>query len=232
MGFTSHRALEARLSIVPRTGRSVNSCIPSSVGGRIINQTIEAGSRRHPLTSDTDEKHKQDKCIYFEEESTRGLSGRWECGHWRALFVLLYFNKHQIQTRLGDFSFQNVRAGSAISHNKWAHAKRGIFTMQNSVFGEHCADAGLWYAIILKSIKSPTWNGRFSTAAFVFTRSHWHNLRIIRSAQTERGNLDLKNVKAEECCCALVFHWMKSLLHVKVFSLKRLMSLSKITVRH
>lgn len=59
-----------------------------------------------------------------------------------ALFVPLYFNKHQTQTRLGASSLQNVREGSTISHNKWAHANSGVFTMHNSVFGEHCADAG------------------------------------------------------------------------------------------
>lgn len=95
-----------------------------------------------------------------------------------ALFVPLYFNKHQTQTRLGASSLQNVREGSAISHNKWAHANSGVFTMHNSVFGEHCADAGRWYAIILKSIRIRARSGRCATAAlsaaFVFTAQDEH----------------------------------------------------------
>ncbi len=95
-----------------------------------------------------------------------------------ALFVPLYFNKHQTQTRLGASSLQNVREGSAISHNKWAHANSGVFTMHNSVFGEHCADAGRWYAIILKSIRIRARAGRCAaaalSAAFVFTAQEEH----------------------------------------------------------
>ncbi len=107
--------------------------------------------------------------VYQEERSA--ASGA-------ALFVPLYFNKHQTQTRLGASSLQNVREGSAISHNKWAHANSGVFTMHNSVFGKHCADARGWYAIILKSIRIRARAGRCATAAlsaaFVFTAPEEH----------------------------------------------------------
>jgi len=43
--------------------------------------------------------------------------------------------------------------------------------MHNSVFGEHCADAGCWYAIILKSIRIRA-RHRDPERAFVFTGTH------------------------------------------------------------
>lgn len=167
------------LERTPWAGCLVNSCNPSSVSEGTESCAHKSCNRsRQPQTplsprTRTGTPGANKTNVFILNGKPRGVyQDEGSAASGAALFVPLYFNKHQTQTRLGASSLQNVREGSAISHNKWAHANSGVFTMHNSVFGEHCSDAGRWYAIILKSIRIRARAGRCATAAlsaaFVF----------------------------------------------------------------
>lgn len=137
------------LERTPRAGRLVNSCNPSSVLEGTESRAHKSCDRsRQPQTplsprTRTGTPGANKTNVFILNGKPRGVyQDEGSAASGAALFVPLYFNKHQTQTRLGASSLQNVREGSAISHNKWAHANSGVFTMHNSVFGEHCSDAG------------------------------------------------------------------------------------------
>lgn len=167
------RALTRDWDAPQESGRLVNSCNPSSVSweGRDHKSCDRSRKPKTPLSPRTRTGTNKTNVFILNGKPRGVYQDEGSAASGAALFVPLYFNKHQTQTRLGASSLQNVREGSAISHNKWAHANSGVFTMHNSVFGEHCADAGRWYAIILKSIRIRA-RHRGPERAFVFTGAH------------------------------------------------------------